>query len=116
MNAEVVTLKIECPDPVVIARTVEVACGGSYVTLRQIMSRSDDEWTVYEGEGRDRGLVAKVANAPHAETSEHLLPWAVDLVTRRERKRLADAALRSQIDDRPHPVPDDDDQPPIDQG
>lgn len=103
MTAEDITLSVETPQVVITARTLEVRCGDSYVTLRQVMGRTD-EWTVYEQDGRQMGLVGKVDNAPNAPTSEELLPWAADLVARRERARLARRALSQAVDDRPHPV------------
>lgn len=103
-TAEDITLTVQTPQVVAVARALEVRCGDSYVTLRQVMSRSDDEWTVYEQDGRQKGVVGKVDNAPIAATSEELLPWAADLVTRRERARLARRALSQAVDDAPHPV------------
>jgi hypothetical protein len=105
MTAEDITLSVETPPVVITARTLEVSCGDSYVTIRQVMGRGD-EWTVYESDGRQMGLVGKVDSAPNAATSEELVPWAADLVTRRERARMARRALAQVVDDKPHPVKD----------
>ena len=114
MTAESITLDIEVPEAVVTSRTVEVACGDSFVTIRQVMGRTDADWTVYEGDafdiGRNKGLVGKIDKAPTAANSEELVPWAADLVTRRERAKRATIALRRQADDQPHPVPTPDEQ------
>lgn len=103
MNAESITLSIEVLDPVVTARTVEVRCGRSFVTIRQVMGRTDEEWTVYEGDsfdqGRNKGLQGKVRDAPTYALAEDLIGWATELVTRRERTNLATAALQKHVGD-----------------
>lgn len=115
MSAKEIAFEVEVPEVRVIPRLIEVSCGDSQVFIRQIMSRSDEEWTVY-GPNPGMGLVGKVDNAPHAKTSEALLPWAEDLVDRQEAARRARWALSRLMDDKPHPVRDDDDQPAPDQG
>lgn len=112
MTAEEITLEFTVPEPLTIARTLEVRCGESRVTVRQVMGTGDDEWTVYEGDsfdiGRNKGLVGKVANAPTAGNAEAVIPWAADLVVRRERRRLAVATLQGLTDDQPHAVEEPD--------
>lgn len=102
MTAESITLDIEVPQTAVTSRTVEVRCGNSFVTIRQVMGRTDEEWTVYEGDsfdqGRNKGLQGKVNEAPTYNNSEDLVPWATELVRRRERKNLATAALNKHVD------------------
>jgi hypothetical protein len=108
VSVEEIRLDVQVPESVTVARIVEVHCGASRVTIRQVMGPSDEEWTVYEGDGfdqgRNKGLVGKIDKAPRGDTAEALLPWASDLVTRRERKRLALAALVHVVDDQPHAV------------
>jgi hypothetical protein len=108
VSVEEIRLDVEVPEPSTVARTVEVRCGASCVTIRQVMSARDEDWTVYEGDGfdqgRNKGTVGKIEKAPRGDNAEELIPWASDLVTRRERKRLALAALGRQVDDQPHAV------------
>lgn len=115
MTAEDIKLSIQVPDPVIISRTVEVHCGTSCVTLRQVMGPTDQDWTVYEGDGfdqgRNKGLVGKVDKAPRGDSPEGLIPWASDLVTRRERKKLALGAVGRVVDDAPHEAVEHGDQP-----
>jgi hypothetical protein len=120
MNTETITFSVKVPEAAAVPRVIEVECGDSRVTVRQVMGRTDRDWTVYEGDGfdqgRNKGLVGQVTNAPRAESPDDLIPWAADLVTRRERARLALFALQKVADDKPHPIPDHDGQPATDQG
>lgn len=105
MTVEQICLDVDVPEPVSIARIVEVHCGASKVTIRQVMGTSDQDWTVYEGDGfdqgRNMGLVGKIDKAPNEANPEALIPWASDLVARRERRRLALAALGNVVNDQP---------------
>lgn len=103
MTRQTIVLEVDTPDVVVMARVLEVGCGDSYVTIRQVMGPSDNDWTVYKGRGREQGLVGKVDNAPYAPNPSELIDWASDLVTRMEHASLARAALGQQLDDKPHP-------------
>jgi len=120
VTTETITFSVDVPEAAAVPRVIEVECGDSRVTLRQVMGRTDRDWTVYEGDGfdqgRNKGLVGQVENAPRAENPDDLISWAADLVTRRERARLATFALRRVADDKPHRVQDHDDQPAPDQG
>jgi len=113
---EGIGLVIEVPGVEVVARILDVQCGDSIVVIRQVMGRHSEEWTAYEsGSNAYSGFVGKIDNAPVVKSAEQLVPWVADLVQRRERGRLARAALARQIDEKPHPVPIDDESAP-DQG
>lgn len=117
MTDERIAFRIRVPEVVVTGRVIEVSCGDSVVALHQVMGANDRDWTVYEVHRYGyQGLVGKVDHAPITRTSEELIPWAADLVTRRQRALLSEAAVRRMIDSKPRPVQDDDNQQAPDQG
>lgn len=97
MSGEVITVNIEPPEVVAIARTLEVACGDSYVTIKQLDGRRGIKWTVYSNDGQ--GMSMPVQEAPTGPTSEDVLPWASEYVRRKERESLAYADLRRKLGD-----------------
>lgn len=99
------TVVVEPPEVKVIPRTIEVACGDSYVTIKQMDGRRGRKWTVYSNDGH--GMNGPIQEAPVGAGFDDVLPWANELVRRTERERLAYAELRRKLGDA---------KPPTDQG
>lgn len=97
MSGEVLTVAIEPPEVEAIPRTIEVRCGDSYVTVKQMSGRQSDRWTAYNLDGQ--GMNMPIEQAPVAPDAAGVLPWAHELVRRKERERLAYAELRRKLGD-----------------
>jgi hypothetical protein len=97
VSTEVLTLSVEPPEVEAIARTIEVRCGDSYVTVKQMDGRLGRKWTVYNMDGR--GMNGPIQEAPVGPDAAEVLPWAHELVRRKERERLAYAELRRKLGD-----------------
>lgn len=91
------TVAIEPPEVEDIPRTIEVRCGDSYVTVRQMGGRQSNRWTVCSLDGQ--GMNGAIEQAPVASDAAGVLPWAHELVRRKERERLAYAELRRKLGD-----------------
>lgn len=97
MRTEVLTVAIEPPGVETTCRVIEVTCGESYVTVKQLSGRQGDKWTVFSLDGA--GLSGPIPEAPVGADAGAVLPWAQELVRRRERERLAYAELRRKLGD-----------------
>lgn len=97
MSGEVITVNIEPPEVEVIPRSIEVRCGDSYVTVKQISGRQSDRWTVYNLDGQ--GMNMPIEPAPVGPEAAEVLPWAHAYVRAKERERLAYNELRRKLGD-----------------
>lgn len=97
VKPEVLTVPIEPPGVETISRVIEVACGDSYATVKQISGRQGDRWTVFSQDGQ--GMNGPIPEAPVGDDAGAVLPWAQELVRRKERHRLAYAELRRKLGD-----------------
>lgn len=95
MTAEEIRLDVESPPMVAIPRVIEVACGESYVTVKQMDGRTGRRWTVYSNDGA--GMSGPVHEAPTGTDAEQVLPWAKERARLLERERLSFAALRHHL-------------------
>lgn len=97
MTAEEIRLAVEPPPVRDIPRVIEVACGESYVTVKQMDGRAGRKWTVYSNDGA--GMSGPVMEAPTGPTPDEVLPWARERARLLERERLSFSALRKQLGD-----------------
>jgi len=92
-----IKLTLQTPEVQEIPRTIEVSCGDSFVTVKQLDGRRGKKWTVYSSDGV--GMSGPVMEAPNGATAEDVLPWARERVRLMERERLCFKALRDQLGD-----------------
>lgn len=95
MTAEEIRLAVEPPEVQAVPRVVEVACGDSYVTVKQLDGRRGLKWSVYSNDGA--GMNGPIQESPNGATLEAVLPWAHERVRLMERERLSFAALRRHL-------------------
>lgn len=97
MTAEHITLDVEPPEVIETPRVIEVRCGNSFVTVKQLDGRMGVKWTVYNLDGA--GMSGPVQESPTCATAGEVLPWARERVQLMERERLSFAALRRHLGD-----------------
>lgn len=104
MTAEVISLSVEPPAVEDVPRVIEVACGDSFVTVKQVDGRSGRRWTVYSNDGA--GMNGPIQAAPLGESPDTVLPWARERARLMERERLSYAALKARLGDAIPPTSD----------
>ena len=98
-----INFTVRPPDVLAIPRDIEVVCGETFVSIRQMDGRLGARWTVFNREGR--GIYGPMQEAPTGAETADVLPWARSYVLEVERKRLAHLMLNRILDDY-EPAPD----------